>query len=88
MSSQSMRGVATITSPAVMSAMRITPSNIERLSGKMMWAISIAAATEVSADVLLEQPEGGGHAGFVSGPFPGNVGWLPRRLVQFLTTGR
>ena len=51
-------------------------------------AASLPVAGEVSADVRLEQPEGGGHAGFVSGPFPGNVGWLPRRLVQFLTTGR
>jgi len=51
-------------------------------------AASLPDAGEVSADVLLEQPPGGGHAGFVSGPFPGNVGWLPRRLVQFLTTGR
>ena len=41
---------------------------------------------EVGADVLLEQPEDGGHCGFLSAPFPGNLGWLPRRLVQFFTT--
>jgi predicted alpha/beta-fold hydrolase len=51
-------------------------------------AASLPGAGEVSADVLLEQPAGGGHAGFVSGPFPGNVRWLPARLVQFLTQGR
>ncbi len=43
-------------------------------------AASLPGAGEVSADVLLEQPAGGGHAGFVSGPFPGNVGWLPRAV--------
>jgi len=51
-------------------------------------AASLPGAGEVSADVLLEQPAGGGHAGFVSGSFPGNVRWLPARLVQFLTRGR
>ena len=33
--------------------------------------------------VTLEQPEQGGHAGFVSGRFPGNLGWLPRRVLEF-----
>ena len=38
---------------------------------------------EVSSAVVLEQPDHGGHVGFVSGPFPGNVDWLPRRLLDF-----
>jgi predicted alpha/beta-fold hydrolase len=25
----------------------------------------------------------GGHAGFVSGPFPGHLDWLPQRLLAF-----
>lgn len=49
-------------------------------------ADSLPTAAETSADVLLEQPAGGGHAGFLSPPFPGHLGWLPRRLVQFFTT--
>jgi len=51
-------------------------------------AASLPDRSEVSADVLLEQPAGGGHAGFVTGSFPGNVRWLPQRLVQFFTAGR
>ena len=51
-------------------------------------AVSLPGAGEVSADVLLEQPAEGGHAGFPTAPFPGNVRWLSRRLVQFFTTGR
>ena len=39
---------------------------------------------EVSAAVTLEQPERGGHVGFVSGPFPGHIHWLPRRVMGFL----
>ncbi len=38
---------------------------------------------EVSATVKLEFPARGGHVGFVSGPFPGNVDWLPRRIFHF-----
>lgn len=43
---------------------------------------------EVSPAVTLEQPESGGHIGFVQGPFPGHVRWLPERTLRFLDTGR
>jgi predicted alpha/beta-fold hydrolase len=35
--------------------------------------------------VRLEQPTEGGHAGFPSGAFPGNLDWLPRRLLAFFS---
>ena len=38
---------------------------------------------EVSAAVKLEFPDRGGHVGFVSGPFPGNIEWLPVRIFHF-----
>jgi uncharacterized protein len=38
---------------------------------------------EVSPAVGLEFPARGGHVGFVSGPFPGNIEWLPRRIFHF-----
>jgi predicted alpha/beta-fold hydrolase len=40
---------------------------------------------EVSASVTLDLPHGGGHTGFASGPFPGNLGWLPERLLDFFS---
>ncbi len=40
-------------------------------------------ADEVSASVELDLPATGGHAGFASGPFPGHLDWLPRRLIGF-----
>jgi predicted alpha/beta-fold hydrolase len=49
-------------------------------------AVSLPGPADVSAEVVLEQPEEGGHAGFLLPPFPGNLGWLPQRLVQFFTT--
>ncbi len=38
---------------------------------------------EVSAAVTLEFPAHGGHVGFVSGPFPGHIEWLARRILLF-----
>ena len=43
----------------------------------------LPSAAEVSPFVRLEQPAGGGHVGFVSGAFPGNLDWLPQRLLHF-----
>ena len=49
---------------------------------------SLPRQDQVSEAILLEQPAHGGHAGFASGPFPGHVRWLPRRLVEFFESGR
>ena len=46
-------------------------------------ASALPGAGEVSAAVTLEQPDGGGHVGFISGAFPGNLDWLPRRVLEF-----
>ena len=39
--------------------------------------------SEVSPAVTLDFPAEGGHVGFVSGPFPGNLAWLPNRILDF-----
>jgi uncharacterized protein len=46
-------------------------------------AASLPDAAQVSYAVALEQPETGGHAGFLDQPFPGRFGWVPQRLVAF-----
>ncbi|HXV12227.1 MAG TPA: alpha/beta fold hydrolase [Burkholderiales bacterium] len=46
-------------------------------------AAAMPGPAEVAPAVVLEQPATGGHVGFVSGPFPGNLGWLPRRILDF-----
>ncbi len=38
---------------------------------------------QISSAIHAEFPEQGGHVGFVSGPFPGNLDWLPNRLLDF-----
>ena len=50
-------------------------------------ARSLPRSVEVSRAVVLEQPRHGGHAGFAQGPFPGNVDWLPQRLLHFFIHG-
>jgi predicted alpha/beta-fold hydrolase len=44
---------------------------------------SLPTEREVSDTVRLEFPSKGGHVGFVSGPFPGHIEWLPRRILHF-----
>ena len=46
----------------------------------------LPAASAVSDQVTLDFPAGGGHTGFASGPFPGNIDWLPQRLLAFFST--
>jgi predicted alpha/beta-fold hydrolase len=51
-------------------------------------ASALPRTDEVSSTVTLEQPEEGGHVGFVGGAFPGNSGWLPARILRFLGNAR
>ena len=47
----------------------------------------LPGSAECSEHVVLHQPAEGGHAAFVTGRFPGNLGWLPARLGRFFETG-
>jgi uncharacterized protein len=46
-------------------------------------AESLPKDSAASAAVTLEQPEGGGHGGFLGPRFPGRLDWLPRHLINF-----
>ena len=50
-------------------------------------AAALPTEREVSEAVKLEFPLRGGHVGFVTGPFPGRIEWLPRRLLHFFEPG-
>jgi predicted alpha/beta-fold hydrolase len=39
-----------------------------------------------SPAVTLDYPATGGHVGFPTGPFPGRIDWLPRRILHFFDT--
>jgi predicted alpha/beta-fold hydrolase len=45
---------------------------------------ALPQARDVSCAVTRDFPREGGHVGFVSGPFPGHLEWLPRRIIHFL----
>jgi predicted alpha/beta-fold hydrolase len=47
-------------------------------------AEALPSRHEVSAAVELDQPRHGGHAGFMTGPFPGRIDWLSRRVLGYL----
>lgn len=46
-------------------------------------ASALPKVHEVSPYVTLEFPAAGGHVGFVTGKFPGNLNWLPKRAISF-----
>jgi predicted alpha/beta-fold hydrolase len=50
-------------------------------------AASLPDRGGASRDIVLEQPQHGGHAGFLMGPAPGNLAWLPQRIVHFFQHG-
>ncbi|TWI66124.1 hypothetical protein IP91_01935 [Pseudoduganella lurida] len=43
---------------------------------------------KASSHVVLDYVEEGGHVGFATGRLPGNLAWLPRRMIHFLEGGR
>lgn len=53
-------------------------------------ASALPSKDGVSSSVTLEQPDEGGHVAFPSGPFPGSIDWLPRRIMGFIdsTSGK
>jgi hypothetical protein len=46
---------------------------------------ALPSTEEVSDSVTLDFPRAGGHVGFVSGKFPGDLEWLPRRTIGFFS---
>jgi predicted alpha/beta-fold hydrolase len=52
-----------------------------------MPASALPSPHEVARAVRLEQPQEGGHVGFASGHLPGQLEWLPQRLLQYFGTG-
>lgn len=69
-----------------LAAIRIPTLVLNAQNDPFVPASSLPRRAEVSSSVTLEQPRAGGHAGFARGPFPGNVGWLPERLLHYFAT--
>ena len=69
-----------------LAAIRVPTLVLNARNDPFIPASSLPVARDVSRDVTLDQPRDGGHAGFACGPFPGNVGWLPQRLLHYFAT--
>jgi predicted alpha/beta-fold hydrolase len=52
-----------------------------------MPAAALPRPSEVARCVTLELPQEGGHVGFVTGRVPGNLDWLPQRLLRYFIKG-
>ena len=46
-------------------------------------AAALPAPNRLSAAIRFETPDEGGHVGFVCGSFPGDLDWMPRRLLAY-----
>lgn len=46
-------------------------------------AAALPRSDELSRAIEADFPDQGGHAGFVSSPFPGTLDWLPQRITAF-----
>ena len=51
-------------------------------------AASLPGRGDVAAAVVLEQPAHGGHVGFMTGPAPGRLDWLPQRIFAWFARGQ
>ena len=67
-------------------SIRVPTLDINARNDPFLPPSALPTAGEASTAVSLELPDSGGHVGFPSGPFPGNLDWLPRRLMQHFDT--
>ena len=67
----------------LLTAVRVPTLVINARDDPFLPESALPTEREVSSAVKLELPARGGHVGFVSGPFPGNIDWLPTRILHF-----
>lgn len=65
---------------------RVPTLVLNALNDPFLPASALPRMDQVSDQVHLEYPAQGGHVGFVSGPWPGHLHWLPQRLLHFFST--
>lgn len=75
-----------VSSKPLLKSITVPTLVINALNDPFLPASALPTAAEVAPAVTLEQPATGGHVAFPSGPFPGNIDWLPQRLLQHFVT--
>ncbi|MGE5319798.1 MAG: hydrolase [Hyphomicrobiaceae bacterium] len=77
-----------VSSKPLLKAVTVPTLVINARNDPFLPATALPTPEDVSPAVILEQPATGGHVAFPSGPFPGSIDWLPRRLMQHFDTHR
>ncbi len=78
---------ARASSKPFLSAIAIPTLIINARNDPFLPARCLPAPQDISSHVELDLPDTGGHVGFVSGRFPGNIDWLTQRILQFFAAG-
>lgn len=68
-----------------LASVRVPHLVLNALNDPFVPAASLPRPADVSPAVVLEQPREGGHIGFAQGLPPGNLDFLPQRLLHFFT---
>ena len=63
---------------------RVPTLVLNALNDPFLPAAALPTAAQVSSTVTRHFPDAGGHVGFISGRFPGNGGWLAKRVFHFI----
>ena len=71
-----------------LSRVRVPTLLVNARNDPFLPAHALPLRAEVSAAVQCEFPGEGGHAGFVTGPFPGRIDWLSHRIISFFEHAR
>ena len=66
-----------------LSRVRVPTLLVNARNDPFLPAHALPSSTDVSAEVQCEFPDEGGHAGFVSGAFPGHIDWPAHRIISF-----
>ena len=69
-----------------MRSIRVPALALNAINDPFIPAWSLPTPSDVSSRVTLWQPAQGGHVGFPSGPFPGDVRAMPEAVTGFLAT--
>ncbi|MFP5404847.1 MAG: alpha/beta fold hydrolase, partial [Gammaproteobacteria bacterium] len=69
----------------LLGGIRVPTLILHALNDPFLPASALATPAEVSPHVQLEYSPEGGHVGFVTGPPPGRLDWLPLRILAHLS---
>lgn len=67
----------------LMARVRVPTLVLNARDDPFMPGVHLPSPQDVSPAIVLDFPAAGGHVGFVTGPFPGRIGWLPGRVLGF-----